>query len=98
MSGDFCVKCDNALSVYCGPCIDKLYERLAAAEEAVAKLGAQLDQAERDAEQALFERDNAREQSIMLRSALSSIVDQYHWDDSPAGNVAREALRKVAAT
>lgn len=22
MSSDFCIKCDNELSVYCGPCVD----------------------------------------------------------------------------
>lgn len=43
---------------------------------------------------ALAERDEARVQIAALRSALSSIAYQYHWEDSPAGNLAREALGK----
>jgi len=32
MSGDFCIKCDRELSVYCGPCMDDAHEALERAE------------------------------------------------------------------
>ena len=47
-TGDFCIKCDNALSVYCGPCVDKIYERVGQAEEQVAKLADQVGQLEKE--------------------------------------------------
>lgn len=28
MNSDFCIKCDNELSVYCGPCYDKVAKEL----------------------------------------------------------------------
>jgi hypothetical protein len=28
MSSDFCIKCDNELSVYCGPCVDAIRKEL----------------------------------------------------------------------
>lgn len=28
MSSDFCIKCDNALAVYCGKCVDAEREEL----------------------------------------------------------------------
>ena len=47
-TGDFCIKCDNALSVYCGACVDAIYDRLGYAEEQVQKLGAQVGQLEKE--------------------------------------------------
>ena len=38
--------------------------------------------------------DAEREELNRLREALERIGNEYHWDDSPAGRLAREALGK----
>ena len=38
MSGDFCVKCDNELSVYCGPCMDVVRSQQDALQAEVERL------------------------------------------------------------
>ena len=43
------------------------------------------------------QRDEARAELATLRSALMSIGHRYHWQDSPAGEAARAALRGTRA-
>ena len=37
MSSDFCIRCDNALSVYCGQCVDAIRKELDESREAHKK-------------------------------------------------------------
>lgn len=48
MSEDRCIKCETEMSVYCGACVDTIYNRLGYAEEQVQKLGAQVSQLEKE--------------------------------------------------
>lgn len=74
MSSDFCIRCDNALSVYCGQCVDAIRKELDELRKVHAEDRASWDETSERMEEMMRglikSRDEAQGEAMRLRSYL----------------------------
>lgn len=86
MSSDFCIKCDNALAVYCGKCVPTAAyeEELARMRETLKKLTEAFDASEADCKRFVELLDDCRDE-LMGQYDPDSVNAMIHRIDAAIG-------------